>query len=67
MTATHSGQTLERAPIVGEHISVRVLGIDTPELRGKCQTEKEQARKAKQFTASKLRGGNIFGCWLMSL
>ena len=32
-----------------------MLGIDTPELRGKCKAEKELARKAKQYTVTGLR------------
>jgi endonuclease YncB( thermonuclease family) len=31
-------------------VSVRVEGVDTPELKGKCQKERELARKAKIFT-----------------
>jgi endonuclease YncB( thermonuclease family) len=42
-------------PIVGEHMSIRVLGVDAPELRGKCQLEKDKARAAKQFTVGLLR------------
>ena len=41
--------------IVGERMPVRVSGVDTPEIRGKCQVEKDLARKAKQFTVGKLR------------
>lgn len=41
--------------IVGHRVPVRVKGIDTPELRGKCQYEKELARKAKQHTVQLLR------------
>lgn len=41
--------------IVGEHMSIRINGIDTPELRGKCDKEKQLARKAKQFTVEQLR------------
>lgn len=41
--------------IVGEHMSIRINGIDTPELRGKCEAEKQLARKAKQFTVEYLR------------
>lgn len=37
-------------PIIGEDISVRIAGLDTPEIRGECQEEKEQARKAKHVT-----------------
>ena len=41
--------------IVGEHMSIRINGFDTPELRGKCDKEKQLARKAKQFTVEHLR------------
>tara|TARA_R100000544_G_C2227255_1_gene61739 strand:- start:6030 stop:6476 length:447 start_codon:yes stop_codon:yes gene_type:complete len=41
--------------IVGKHMSIRINGIDTPELRGKCDKEKQRARKAKQFTVEHLR------------
>lgn len=33
--------------IVGDNISVRIKGIDTPEMRGQCKREKKLARKAK--------------------
>ena len=42
--------------IMGYRIGIRVNGIDTPEMRGKCQKEKSLARKAKQFSVEKLRG-----------
>jgi len=45
--------------IVGERVPIRVLGVDAPEIRGKCQKEKELAREAKQFTVAALRGGNV--------
>ncbi|MEZ8029977.1 thermonuclease family protein [Enterovibrio norvegicus] len=41
--------------IVGEHVPVRVKGVDAPEIRGKCKTEKHLARVAKQFTVEQLR------------
>jgi len=41
--------------IIGKSISIRILGIDAPEIRGKCQAEKDMARAAKQFTVEKLR------------
>jgi endonuclease YncB( thermonuclease family) len=41
--------------IVGHHIPVRVNGIDTPELRGKCQKEKDLASRAKKLTVETLR------------
>lgn len=45
--------------IVGERIPVRLLGIDAPEMRGKCTKEKLLARKAKQFTVEVLRKAKI--------
>lgn len=36
--------------IVGENISIRVSGIDAPEIRGKCPEEKQAAQRAKQKT-----------------
>jgi micrococcal nuclease len=41
--------------IIGEHMYIRINGIDTPELRGKCDKEKQLARLAKQFTVEHLR------------
>ena len=41
--------------IAGERIPIRILGIDAPELRGKCESEKIAARKAKQYTVKALR------------
>src|SRR6187402_2178366 len=41
--------------IVGQHIGVRVNGVDTPEMRGQCEREVRLARQAKQFTVSFLR------------
>lgn len=46
-------------PIVGNHIAVRVKGIDTPEIKGKCTQEIQQARKAKQFTVAFLRNAKV--------
>ena len=41
--------------IIGKRMSVRVLGVDAPEIRGKCKSEKQAARRAKQFTVEVLR------------
>jgi endonuclease YncB( thermonuclease family) len=41
-------------PIVGKNISIRVNGVDTPEIRGKCQYEKNLALKARDFVRGKL-------------
>lgn len=37
-------------PIFGYHIKVRVKGIDTPEIKGKCEQERKLARKARMLT-----------------
>ena len=34
-------------PIIGKNISVRVRGVDTPEIKGKCIEEKTLAKKSK--------------------
>jgi len=36
-------------PILGDNISIRILGIDTPELRTKNLKEKQLAYKAKEY------------------
>lgn len=45
--------------VVGDSMPVRIKGIDTPELRGKCQLEKDAARAAKQFSVGRLREGRV--------
>jgi micrococcal nuclease len=42
-------------PIIGEKIAVRVNGIDTPEMKGKCDKEKYDAKQAKHFVADILK------------
>lgn len=41
--------------VVSYRMSIRVNGIDTPEMRAKCQREKDLARSAKKMTVSLLR------------
>lgn len=45
--------------IIGKRISVRVLGVDAPELRAKCESEKIAARKAKKHTVGLLRSAQV--------
>ena len=45
--------------IVGENMPVRVLGVDAPEIRGKCPQEKTQARAAKAFTLQALEAAEV--------
>ena len=42
-------------PIIGEKISIRVNGIDTPEIRGKCEKEKYDAKQVKEMVADILK------------
>lgn len=46
-------------PIVGDRIAIRVSGVDTPEIRGKCLEEVKLAKQAKQFTFDFLRSSRI--------
>jgi len=41
-------------PIVGKNIAIRVNGVDTPEIRGKCQYEKGLALEARDFVRGRL-------------
>ena len=36
-------------PLFGNKISIRLEGIDTPEIRGQCQKEKDRAVAARDF------------------
>ena len=40
--------------IVGKNIAIRLNGVDTPEIQGKCQYEKDLALKARDFVRDKL-------------
>jgi len=42
-------------PIIGKKINIRVNGIDTPEIRGKCEQEKYSAEQAKEMVADILK------------
>ena len=42
-------------PIAGDDIRVRVNGIDTPEIKGKCEKEKYDAKQAQQMVADILK------------
>lgn len=60
----HDGDTIivdikNTSPLFGEEISVRVNGVDTPELHGQCDYEKALALKAKQFTEALIKPGQV--------
>jgi len=40
--------------VIGKDISVRIYGIDAPEIKGKCDTEVELANVMKSFVYNKL-------------
>ena len=48
----------ELSDIVGKNIAIRILGIDTPEIKGKCDKEKQLAIKARDFTRSYLNNAS---------
>ena len=45
----------ELHPIIGEKISIRVNGIDTPEIKGKCEKEKYDAQQVRDMVADILK------------
>lgn len=54
VVSVYDGDTLsvnvrDWPPVVGERVPVRVRGIDTPEIRGRCPDEKAQARAARDL------------------
>ena len=40
--------------LIGKNIPVRVNGVDAPDIRGECPSEKQAAQEAKGFTLKKL-------------
>jgi len=50
--------TIKGLPEKLEKMSIRILGIDTPEIRGKCVEEKELALKARVFANKAFRSAN---------
>ncbi|MCU7934124.1 MAG: thermonuclease family protein [Candidatus Thiodiazotropha sp. (ex Dulcina madagascariensis)] len=47
-------------PIIGHNVPIRVIGIDAPEMRGRCEQERTLARLARAMTVALLnRATNI--------
>jgi len=46
-------------PIVGENIGIRINGIDTPEIRGRCDSEIALAKDAQRFAEKTLRSAKV--------
>ncbi|MDA7847864.1 thermonuclease family protein [Sulfurospirillum sp.] len=64
VTSVYDGDTFKvninsYPDIIGKRVPIRLSGIDTPELRSKCQKEKQLARIAKQLTVNILRGAKV--------
>ncbi len=43
-------------PLLGDEIGIRVRGIDTPEIRAKCDEEKKMAYEARRMAEDVLHG-----------
>ena len=64
ITSVYDGDTFranikDYPKIVGHRMSVRILGIDTPELKAKCKREKDLAINAKRLSTSLLMDGKL--------
>lgn len=46
-------------PIIGDNVSIRFNGIDTPEIRGKCKIEKDLAKQARDKVRSILNQSSV--------
>jgi endonuclease YncB( thermonuclease family) len=57
------GDTFEASALIwlGQAIDVRVriLGIDAPEMHGRCAEERERAEAARAFLARRIEGGDV--------
>jgi micrococcal nuclease len=45
--------------IVGDRVSVRIYGIDTPEMRGGTQAKRAAARRAREFVATRFAQSRV--------
>ena len=52
---------IDGAPALVDTVHVRLAGMDTPEIRGKCQEEKDLALVARDYTLDYLRNFNGYG------
>ena len=50
--------TAPSLPVPLQNMSIRILGIDTPEIRGKCEEEKKLALEAREFANKMFRDAN---------
>ena len=50
---------LDDVPEGLEYVRVRIRGIDTPEIKGKCKAERELAQKAKSYINKSIREAHV--------
>ena len=63
VTSIYDGDTFRAdikgyPPVVGKRMSIRINGIDTPEIKAHCEKEKILARAAKKVTVLMLRNAH---------
>lgn len=46
-------------PLFCQNMSIRLNGVDTPEIRGKCKKEKLLAKKAKYYVRQKIKKSDL--------
>jgi len=64
VTSVYDGDTFRAnipnyPPLIGENIGIRINGIDTPEIRGKCAKEISLAKDAQRFAEKTLRSAKV--------
>ena len=64
ITSVYDGDTFraniaDYPPIVGENIGIRINGIDTPEMKGKCNRESALAKFAQEHTEKTLLSAKV--------
>ena len=64
ITSVYDGDTFRAnipnyPPIVGENIGIRINGIDTPEILGKCAKEISLAKDAQRLAEKTLRSAKV--------
>jgi micrococcal nuclease len=51
--------TVPALPKELQSMSIRILGIDTPEIRGECESEKQLAKKARELANSLFKSAKV--------
>ena len=64
VVSVYDGDTImvdidEYPPILGQNISVRIFGIDTPEIKSKNPKETERAKQVKDYVQDLLKNAKV--------